>query len=1349
MKHILQSYLRRLTNLSANNKSLLLLRLLSDQFIDLHDFNFLLKKSSFEVIDNLICKKPKIKLCNLADSRDEDSNLISRRLKRLSRVEKYIFDERGSKDLYVGWPFIRGKFVDGTLVRCPLLFFPVDLIQEENEWSLSLRKDVSITFNKSFLLAYSYYNEIKIPEEFLEQTLDDLEKDSTVFRTAIYKILKSCPVELNFNQETFIDELKPFKEYKKADFESKEENGVIKLHPEAVLGIFPQAGSYLVPDYQHLLEEANYEDIEEFFASKSRKEELNADKHSPDYFHFLNKVKEEDTFTPYKLDAYQENAIKAVKRGNSLVIQGPPGTGKSQLICNLISDFIARGKRVLMVCQKRAALDVVHERLETTGISDFTALVHDFKNDRKPIFNQINQQIERLYDYRIKNNSLDAIQMERNFLKSSRRIDQLTEEFEEFKEVLFDESEAGVSVKELYLNCDRSGAVITMNQEYRNFPFNERETFEGKLKYYFAYHKKFSKEGYTWRNRKRFTGYGIEDFNKMKAILSEIPLYQEEISKKVEKLLGSGMELKVAEKIYDGRENLKEMLRHLKDDNIFSMFKHIVKSRDITAASMPDLLWLSTTRRTLMGCFEDPGPEVSLETKELGKFQDALRKKMKARRNIFANIKWYIFSKEKSWIRKVITSNNLRRRGRDYRKLEKMVDYRLNLEHNVTKLKTTKWLTNPPEFYLSDVFDKWFAAEKDAVTAYLIFDHYRNFKEYFNTSSLTRAQYYEKVNQLYEIVIEIPKKMDQWKDYLRDARIEMILADAHLNEKMISTLAEDFDALCDFDNLKENLKDYERVVVDKLIDLRDYAYEDEIVQAFRNSLGLAWIDHIETKFPILRSINSLKFDRMLYDLQEAVKEKLKISVDIALLKVRERTYENVEFNRLNNMITYRDLTHQITKKRQIWPLRKVIQQFESEIFDLIPCWMASPEAVSAIFPMQQIFDLVIFDEASQCFSEQGIPAMYRGNQVVITGDKMQLSPFDLYKVRWEEEREEEVDISLEVDSLLDLASQYLMQVQLRGHYRSQSLDLIEFSNQHFYNGNLTLLPDKNILDAGVPAIEYVKINGKWSKQTNEEEANKVVEIVEQLIKKSPTKGIGIVSFNARQQDHILDKLDIRAAENGIDFPEDLFVKNIENVQGDERDIIIFSVGYAPDEKGKMNHHFGSLNIQKGENRLNVAITRAREKIIIVTSILPSQLKVEDTKNEGPKLLKSYLQYAQNVAKGKFIPKLKEAQKHRSDWYLKNKIAELEYEQDVDFVIREEMPFADLTVKSADNYLGLILTDDDLYHQSISIKDMHIYTPFTLSAKNWKFVGIHSREYWHDKEAIKERLLRFSAVSEED
>ena len=133
MQKILESYLRRLTNLSGNNRSLLLLRLISDQFIDLHDLDFNYESTSFEIVKNLIAGKKKIDIARVVDTHDGHNNEISRRLKKIQRIEKFIFEERGAKDLYVGWPFVRGKFKDGTLVRCPLLFFPVDLSFEKNK----------------------------------------------------------------------------------------------------------------------------------------------------------------------------------------------------------------------------------------------------------------------------------------------------------------------------------------------------------------------------------------------------------------------------------------------------------------------------------------------------------------------------------------------------------------------------------------------------------------------------------------------------------------------------------------------------------------------------------------------------------------------------------------------------------------------------------------------------------------------------------------------------------------------------------------------------------------------------------------------------------------------------------------------------------------------------------------------------------------------------------------------------------------------------------------------------------------------------------------------------------------
>ena len=141
------------------------------------------------------------------------NNEVSRKVKKLQRIDHFLFEERGSYDLHVGWPFVRGKFADGTAVRCPLLFFPVSIVQENSSWYLHVRPQAGITFNKSFLLAYAFYNKIKLDEELLDTNFEDFNVDSTVFRTQLYQLLKE-KLEINFNADNFRDELISFQTVK-------------------------------------------------------------------------------------------------------------------------------------------------------------------------------------------------------------------------------------------------------------------------------------------------------------------------------------------------------------------------------------------------------------------------------------------------------------------------------------------------------------------------------------------------------------------------------------------------------------------------------------------------------------------------------------------------------------------------------------------------------------------------------------------------------------------------------------------------------------------------------------------------------------------------------------------------------------------------------------------------------------------------------------------------------------------------------------------------------------------------------------------------------------------------------
>lgn len=1332
MKEILQSYLRRLTNLSGNSRSILLLKLLSEQFIDLHEFNYALNEPSFGILEGLLGKKSKIPLCALQDSRDGDSNRLSTRIKKLKRIDHLVFEERGARDMYVGWPMVKGKFSDGTITRCPLMFFPVEIGSDNKGWHLISRKDVNVTMNKSFLLAYAYYNQLKPNENLLDRVFDDFDKESTGFRTDLYELLKEENLEINFNQENFQDELKSYEKLTRSEMESSEKEGELKLYPQAVLGIFPQAGSYLVPDYLTMLERP-HESMEAFFVERNLDDSVDNDS---SYYRFLKKVKEDQTFTPFKMDSYQENAIKAIKKGNSAVVQGPPGTGKSQLICNLVSDYIARGKNVLVVSQKRAALDVVFKRLKEKQLGDYLGLLHDFKNDRKPIYEQIEGQIDRLEDYIGMNNSLDSIQMERNFLKTSRRIDQIEEDLDEFKNALFDESECGLSVKELYLTSSPHKPSFPINLEYRNFNFLDLDMFLLRLKSYAKYASQFEHENHPWFKRNSFAGYSGKDLTAISKHLEEMEPFINVLETLTKKSIGKKMLFEDVAEVVKKKSHIKHLTSLLQENKVYQGLVKFLKP-ETTKISKEEL---TNHEEIILQAYSDKGPETSLDSSELGRVQEVLERGISARRNLLKWFWWKFFSKDKLFMTRVLVANGLKSDKKGFATLIELVDSRLNLEHNLTQLKNIKGLSRLPDSIKKIDIQNWFFFQKQSIEARDIIADIRHLTEYISPDRMEQSEFVEKLDNLLVALEPIAEKLSHWEEYLSITQLREIFAKQLDITVIEDSLKLDFDSLCEFDNLRKGLDGDEKRIIEKIVETATSTDPDIWLNLFLNSLKLAWIDHIELKYPILRTVSSQKFEELQIELQGCVSEKLRLSNEILLMKSRERVYKNAEYNRLNNMVTYRELKHQVTKKRRIWPVRKLIANFPREIFDLIPCWLASPESASAIFPMEKIFDLVIFDEASQCFVEKGIPAMYRGKQVVIAGDEKQLQPNDLYQVRWEEENEEEI-AELDFDSLLGLSSQYLMQVQLNGHYRSKNLDLIRFSNEYFYKNRLTMLPDFNELNEGNRAIEYVYVDGVWEKNGNRPEVEKIAQIVKDLLSKRPDVEIGIVTFNAQQQMNVLDYLEEFSVGNNFILPESLIVKNIENIQGDEKDVIIFSTVYAPDMSGKMNMNFGSLNVEGGENRLNVAVTRAREKVFLVTSIMPQQLRIEETKNEGPKMLKKYLEYAFNISNGKGEEYLSDQSEHSADWYLSSRIAKMDFEKIGGISMDNSMPFVDLTIKHKGKYLAALLTDDNLYHNAISIKASHVYKHYVLKQKNWNFLSLYSRQLWSHPEHVKEQVDR--------
>ncbi len=1326
-KSLLTNYSRKLTNLSGNNRTLFLPRLNADQFIDLHSLSQLNKEKSFSIIEALIANKKKI-ICAAVDARLEASNEASKKLKRIQRLDSFLFDERGSRDLHIGWPFIKGKFNDTTCVRCPLLFFPVELFLQNNQWMLKPREDGEISFNKSFFLAYSFYNKVQLNDSLLEENFESIDRDSTMFRTALYKLLQDAEIELNFNSDNFRDELVSFTSYKKSEFEEIFKTGELKLFPEAVLGIFPQASSYLVPDYQDLIDNDKVTDLEDFFLHRTVASETIGETN------FIDKVKEEKIYPAFPMDVWQENAVKAVKLGNSIVVQGPPGTGKSQLICNLISDAIANKQKVLVVCQKRAALDVVSNRLNEKKIGNFTGLVHDFKTDRREIYSTIALQIDRVDEYKQKNNSLDSIQLERKFYSVSRKIDQLTQELEEFRTALFNTKECGVSIKELYLQSSFAKPYINLKQEFSYFNFSEVDGFLSKLKTFCFYASRFLSDGYEWKNRKSFARFTPFDLQILVKHLKEIPEYLNQVEGEFKDIIHSKVDWKEAESLSVYKPIVDELIELLTNEFHFSLFKNVVNETEEETNS----LWISNIERLVVECFEQ-GPELSIETSALGHFQEVLRKCMAARKNIFGLIRWELFSRDKLLIARALVANQLPNNKIGLKQLEKRLDIRLNLEHNLSKVKIKNWLTHLPENYVLSDYKHWFQNQQRAIKAKSLYISIRSISSYVNAANLSFSEFTFRLKKFFTLIDDLVLRRVIWSQYFTDNQVVKFYNPSSLDHAS-RALQNDFSSLVEFDKQQESLSKLEAVVVAKLFEAEEQWNFDSLKNIFLNSISLSWIEYLESKYQALTIVSSGKMELMENELMEAMEEKLNISNEILLLRARERVTDDLEFNRLNNRVTYRDLLHQVTKKKKIWPLRKLFQQHASEIFQLMPCWLASPETVSAIFPLEEIFDLVIFDEASQCFAESGIPAMYRGKQIIIAGDDQQLRPSDLYHTRWQEEDDTNPDS--EIDSLLDLSKRYLLQTDLRYHYRSQSLALIDFSNHHFYKGRLKFLPNKNAANDSQPPIEFHKINGTWIDQTNAQEAHHIALMVATLIKADVTRSIGVITFNSPQQNLVQDALEDTLSIESIAIPDSLFVKNIENVQGDERDIIIFSIGYAPDGNGKFAMLFGSLNQQGGENRLNVAITRAKQKIIVVSSISPDQLAVENSVHRGPKILKLYLQYALDVSTHSYIKAVEDHYQNKSTSLIE-KIRNWSTEQYPQCISDDHaLPSIDIIIRKNKKLDGLLLTDDDTYKKSLSVKDRHSLLPKLAEQKNWNFLQLYSRNYWQDSRKFFNEVAKF-------
>ncbi|MES2946090.1 MAG: DUF4011 domain-containing protein [Pseudomonadota bacterium] len=448
------------------------------------------------------------------------------------------------------------------------------------------------------------------------------------------------------------------------------------------------------------------------------------------------------------------------------------------------------------------------------------------------------------------------------------------------------------------------------------------------------------------------------------------------------------------------------------------------------------------------------------------------------------------------------------------------------------------------------------------------------------------------------------------------------------------------------------------------------------------------------------------------------------------------------------------LRHEISKKKQHLPLRVLMSKIPTALTQLTPCLLMSPLSIAQYLAADATaFDVVVFDEASQIPVWDAIGAMARGKQVVMVGDPKQLPPSNFFG-RAEQETDEDDTLEADLESILDeCMGANLPTMKLNWHYRSRHESLITFSNQRYYDSGLVTFPSPVTLDKALSFHHVQGVYEKGAARTNPAEAKALVaDLVARL--KSPgfrasKLTIGVVTFNAEQQSLIEDLLDEERRKDPAIEPyfsdselEAVFVKNLESVQGDERDIMYFSITYGPNRAGVVSMNFGPMNRDGGERRLNVAITRARHELRVFSSLKAEHMDLARTQSRGVRDLKHFLDFAERGNRalaeaspgsvGGFASPYEAAiaaALASKGWQLQTQVGASAFRIDLAVVHPD----------ASGIYLCGIECDGATYHRSATARDRDLLREQVLRGLGWEVLRVWSTDWWLDPVGTLDKL----------
>jgi len=1072
-------------------------------------------------------------------------------------------------------------------------------------------------------------------------------------------------------------------------------------------------------------------------------------------------------------DGSQIKAVRASGESKTFVMHGPPGTGKSQTITNMITNALYRGKTVLFVAEKRAALEVVQKRLEDVGIGNHCLELHSNKTEKSKVIDQLRSSL-------VQSASTDDSKAK----ELMETIGRVKSKLDSYVSELHKERSFGLSAYEAiseYEAHDRPGTVSIKIFTSANGGLCHSDSIdieEAVRNACLAYVqvKGANEDILKHVMRKTITASVLNDTSELIADTREKGKKYSEMKNEI---MSSGLPVdfndraKMLSFIKEILSIDQTVLSHPEPEDDIAKYRGILATAYAVVRKMDEIRGsgrVSVTQAAdALKVVSDLDRIVSADVSMQNTCIDTMIRECRAycsciikhENEINEVIRIWspdVFIKDVeidfsgSWSRaknagllsrgKAKTefmtriSPYLRNHGMKFDDLSSSVGLIGRLSHEI------RGNPDAPGKYSTD--DAISAQLQDIRGTVMKLEAIASLSAEYNLSTADIARLYPIAQKVQGIIEPFSKSSLEWSES-EGALSSYLETDLDLSEPaccmaFCDSLENCFDSLFDWvnwNNYAGRLRFYG--AGDAIALIKEGMDADTIVHSVLKSMYKAFINICRTESEALRMFSASSFEESIVRFRNLDQNYTNLSKNHLKYVLSSRVPKNLDssVSGTETAVLYKAINS--TKIRK--SIRKLLSEIPHVLPRICPCLLMSPQSVSQYitdsFPK---FDLVIFDESSQITTSKAVGALGRAKNAVIAGDSRQLPPTSFFQKKIE--ATEEDDDEMDVDSFLDdCLSLNMPETYLEWHYRSKHESLITFSNRMFYDSKMLTFPSPNDQET---KVRMVMVNGLYEKgrRCNPKEASEVVKEVYRRVMnpKLRSQSIGIIAFSISQQSCIQDMLD-DLVKNDSDFfaalnamPEGMFVKNLETVQGDERDVILFSIGYGPDASGTVLQNFGPINREGGGRRLNVAVSRARMEMIVFSSMKYTDVKMTSASSKGVRSIREFLRFAENG--GRFENMSVDKAVSIGTTILSDVASELRKNgYDCHFNVGTSQFKVDIGVVNPDNsseYILGLLSDGESYRSSENTRDREYARADVLRRLGWNLLHIWSVDWYFNR-----------------